>query len=198
MGRSIGSRIIDEFLSKSGVQSCSNFRWTSCRTWVLSSASLTFRLHKLCRDTSDVIAKVAFKMFLGINAEVTAWNAENTIFSLVFSENPFVDFVELPPQYVELQVWVRAHSSFNQPHLHLIQEMFYLFNSDEEILHRIAVFHSIISVLFSAIWSTYWCPGNGANECRVRICSRRLERRRYQRAESGAQRDGEERYVWRV
>ena len=51
-----------------------------------------------------MIAKVAFKMFFGINAEVTGWNAENTVFSLVFNDNPFVDFVELPPQYSELQV----------------------------------------------------------------------------------------------
>jgi trafficking protein particle complex subunit 3 len=56
------------------------------------------------RDTSEVIAKVAFKMFLGINAEVAGWNAENTVFSLIFFDNPFVDFVELPPQYSELQV----------------------------------------------------------------------------------------------
>jgi hypothetical protein len=134
-------------------------------------------------------------MFLGINAEVTAWNAENTIFSLVFSENPFVDFVELPPQYVELQVCLRAHSSFSQQHLHLLLKTSYFFYSDEEIFLCIAVFYSTISVLFSAIWSTDRCPGNGANECRVQICSRRLEGRRYQRAEGGAQRDGEERHV---
>lgn len=106
MGRSIGARIIDEFLSKSGVQSCSNFRWIGYPPDTHFIASLTNPLHELFRDTSDVIAKVAFKMFLGINAEVTSWNAENTIFSLVFNENPFVDFVELPPQYVELQVRV--------------------------------------------------------------------------------------------
>ena len=51
-----------------------------------------------------MIAKVAFKMIFGINAEVVAWNADNTVFSLVFNDNPFVDFVELPPQYSELQV----------------------------------------------------------------------------------------------
>ena len=62
-----------------------------------------------------MIAKVAFKMFLGINAEVTAWNAENTIFSIVFSENPFVDFVELPPQYVDLQVRLSVHSRSTKP-----------------------------------------------------------------------------------
>ena len=66
----------------------------------------------IIRETSDVIAKVAFKMFLGINAEVTSWNAENTVFSLVFNENPFVDFVELPPQYSELQVRKCKYKNF--------------------------------------------------------------------------------------
>jgi hypothetical protein len=80
MGHNIGCRIIDEFLSKSGVSNCSNFK-----------------------DTADVIAKVAFKMFLGLNCDILNWNAENTVCSLVFSENPFVEFVEVPPQYSDLQ-----------------------------------------------------------------------------------------------
>ncbi len=79
MGHNIGIRIIDEFLAKSGTVSCSNFR-----------------------DTADTIAKVAFKMFLGVTAEVTSWNPEGTSFSLVLIDNPLVDFVELPPQYSEL------------------------------------------------------------------------------------------------
>ena len=43
MGHNIGCRIIDEFLSKSGITNCSSFR-----------------------ETADVIAKTAFRMFLGI------------------------------------------------------------------------------------------------------------------------------------
>ena len=82
MGHNIGTRIIDEFLSKSGmVGNCSSFR-----------------------ETAEVLAKAAFKMFLGIQAEVTSWNSEGTVFTLVLpTDNPFVDFVELPPQYSELQ-----------------------------------------------------------------------------------------------
>ncbi len=68
--------MVDEFLAKSAVNNCSNFR-----------------------ETADVIAKVAFKMFLGIVPEVTSWNKEFTSFSLVFHDNPLTDFVELPPQY---------------------------------------------------------------------------------------------------
>ena len=50
-----------------------------------------------------MIAQVAFKMFLGITPEVTGWNKDNTSFRLVFAENPLIDFVEIPPQYMELQ-----------------------------------------------------------------------------------------------
>ncbi len=72
-------RLIDEFLAKSGVNSCANFR-----------------------ETADIISKVAFKMFLGISPEVSSWNSENTAFSLIFNDNPLIDFVELPPQYQDL------------------------------------------------------------------------------------------------
>lgn len=80
MGHNIGIRLIDEFLAKSGTVNCSNIR-----------------------ETAEVIAKVAFKMFLGIVAEVASWSADGNSFSLILSENPLTDFVELPPQYQELQ-----------------------------------------------------------------------------------------------
>ena len=76
MGHNIGIRIIDEYLAKSGTQSCANFR-----------------------DTAEMIGKVAFKMFLGITAEVTNWSADGNSFSLVLVDNPLVDFVEIPPQF---------------------------------------------------------------------------------------------------
>jgi hypothetical protein len=75
----LGVRLIDEFLAKSGVTNCSNFR-----------------------ETADVISKIAFKMFLGISPDISAWNKEGTAFSLVFIDNPLVDFVELPPQFQDL------------------------------------------------------------------------------------------------
>jgi hypothetical protein len=80
MGYNIGIRLVDEFLAKSGITKCPNFT-----------------------ETAGMISKVAFKMFLGISPEVTAWNKENSAFSLIFAENPLIDFVELPPQYQELQ-----------------------------------------------------------------------------------------------
>lgn len=80
MGYNIGIRLVDEFLAKSSINKCPNFV-----------------------ETAGMISKVAFKMFLGISPEVTGWNEKNTAFSLIFIENPLIDFVELPPQYRELQ-----------------------------------------------------------------------------------------------
>ncbi|KAJ1422547.1 putative transport protein particle component Bet3 [Ochromonadaceae sp. CCMP2298] len=80
MGHNIGIRLVDEFLAKSGVTNCSNFK-----------------------ETADIISKVAFKMFLGIVPTIAHWNKENTAFSLIFNDNPLIDFVELPPQYQNLQ-----------------------------------------------------------------------------------------------
>lgn len=79
MGHNIGVRLVDEFLVKSGVTACSNFR-----------------------ETADTIAKVAFRMFLGISAEATNWSTNDGSFSIVYTENPLTDFVELPPRYSEL------------------------------------------------------------------------------------------------
>uniref|UniRef100_A0A7C9D993 Trafficking protein particle complex subunit n=1 Tax=Opuntia streptacantha TaxID=393608 RepID=A0A7C9D993_OPUST len=73
MGYNIGVRLIDEFLAKSNVSRCVEFK-----------------------ETAEVIAKVGFKMFLGVAATVTNWDAEGTTCSLVLEDNPLVDFVELP------------------------------------------------------------------------------------------------------
>ena len=50
-----------------------------------------------------MIAKVAFRMFLGVTADVTSFNSENTAFSIVIGDNPFIEFVELPAQYQALK-----------------------------------------------------------------------------------------------
>ena len=77
MGYNIGVRLIDEFLAKAGVGSCSSFA-----------------------ETAEVIAKVGFKMFLGVTAEVIG--ASSSEFCLQFQENPLAEFVELPEQYSSL------------------------------------------------------------------------------------------------
>ncbi|KAB5521642.1 hypothetical protein OIU85_002618 [Salix viminalis] len=73
MGYNIGVRLIDEFLAKSNVSRCVDFK-----------------------ETADVIAKIGFKMFLGVGASVTNWDADGTCCSIVLEDNPLVDFVELP------------------------------------------------------------------------------------------------------
>jgi hypothetical protein len=82
MGFNIGVRLIDEFLSRSELKSCSNFR-----------------------QTASAIANIGFKMFLGITAEVRRYKDEpNPQFVLAFRGNPLNEFVEIPPQYADLQV----------------------------------------------------------------------------------------------
>lgn len=86
-GYKMGIRMIDEFMSKSGMDPCEDFR-----------------------ETAESIAKVGLKMFLGITAQVVNFteSAQQTpgggtgpvpilqSFSLLFEENPLSDFVELP------------------------------------------------------------------------------------------------------
>jgi hypothetical protein len=50
-----------------------------------------------------VVAKVAFKMFLGISADTSKWREDGQAFSLVFKGNPLHDFVQVPPQYADLK-----------------------------------------------------------------------------------------------
>ncbi|KAK9791177.1 hypothetical protein WJX73_007611 [Symbiochloris irregularis] len=73
MGYNIGVRLIDEFLAKSKINKCVDFR-----------------------DSAEKLAKVGFKMFLNTTASVTSWNAEGTECSLILEDNPMTDFVELP------------------------------------------------------------------------------------------------------
>jgi len=77
MGYNIGTRLIDEFLAKTQLPACNSFH-----------------------ETSEIIAKVGFKMFLGIHVEVA--NASATAFSLLLSDNPLAEFVELPDAYSKL------------------------------------------------------------------------------------------------
>ncbi|MCJ1313717.1 transport protein particle 22 kDa subunit [Agyrium rufum] len=73
MGYNIGVRLIEDFFAKSGTQRCQNFR-----------------------ETADTIAKIGFKIFLNIAPAVVNWSADGKAFSLLFDENPLVDYVELP------------------------------------------------------------------------------------------------------
>eukprot|EP01062_Namystynia_karyoxenos_P056466 TRINITY_DN47427_c0_g1_i1.p1 TRINITY_DN47427_c0_g1~~TRINITY_DN47427_c0_g1_i1.p1 ORF type:complete len:232 (+),score=79.69 TRINITY_DN47427_c0_g1_i1:94-696(+) len=77
IGYKIGIRLVDEFLAKSQLSQ-------PCRTF---------------RDTAEAIAKVGFKMFLGVHANVHNWSEDHLSYSLVLPDNPLTEFVELPDRF---------------------------------------------------------------------------------------------------
>mmetsp|Transcript_15707 Transcript_15707/g.26822 ORF Transcript_15707/g.26822 Transcript_15707/m.26822 type:complete len:204 (+) Transcript_15707:118-729(+) len=80
IGHSIGVRCVDEFLSKADVAGMGMA--TQCQN---------------LRDTAEVVAKIGFKMFLGIQAEVGGFSQDQRSFSIYLHDNPLSTFVELPP-----------------------------------------------------------------------------------------------------
>lgn len=72
-GHGIGVRLIEDFLARSSMLRCNDFR-----------------------DTAEVVSKVGFKMFLNITPTVTNWSADGKECSLVLDENPLAEMVELP------------------------------------------------------------------------------------------------------
>jgi len=73
MGHNIGVRLIEEFLARSNIPRCKEFK-----------------------ETGEIIAKVGLKMFLGVTGTVANWDPKKNEFSLLLEENPLADFVELP------------------------------------------------------------------------------------------------------
>ncbi|KAK6201014.1 NO signaling/Golgi transport ligand-binding domain-containing protein [Scheffersomyces amazonensis] len=74
MGYNIGLRLIEEFLAKTGVRRCQTFR-----------------------ETSEIISKIGFKIFLNIVPTIENWSSDNKTCSLILPEpNPLTEFVELP------------------------------------------------------------------------------------------------------
>lgn len=79
IGHSIGVRCVDEFLSKAEV----------------SGLGMSVMCTNL-RDTAEIVAKIGFRMFLGIQAEVGGYSQDQKSFSIYLQENPLTTFVELP------------------------------------------------------------------------------------------------------
>ena len=73
IGHNMGTRLVDEFLAKSGSA-------TPCQSF---------------KESLEVLSRVGVKMFLGIDSELTEVSSNS--FLLSFPENPLNDFVELPP-----------------------------------------------------------------------------------------------------
>ncbi|WVZ03395.1 hypothetical protein V8G54_024201 [Vigna mungo] len=113
-GYNIGIRLIDEFLAKSNVSRCNDFRETTDVIAKLAEINLQFNVvgsikkGMLLTSALRMLVKksvnrmffseimVGFKMFLGVTASVTNWDADGTCCSIVLEDNPLVDFVELP------------------------------------------------------------------------------------------------------
>ncbi|KAH8107137.1 transport protein particle complex subunit [Cristinia sonorae] len=98
MGYNIGTRLIEDFLAKSSVGRCSDFR-----------------------EVGEVVAKVGFKSFLNISptvihgappppaSPVIGASPQSLLggssFTLTFDENPLAEFVELPEEVLEGGLW---------------------------------------------------------------------------------------------
>jgi len=79
-GYGIGVRLIEDLLARSGISRCQSLQ-----------------------ETAEVVAKVGFKMFLGVSATVKHVDMSKEEFSLTIEDNPLIDFVELPDKYKALQ-----------------------------------------------------------------------------------------------
>ncbi|KAJ3381529.1 transport protein particle 22 kDa subunit [Lobulomyces angularis] len=73
MGYNIGCRLIEDFLAKSGIGKCQDFK-----------------------ETAEIITKTGFRLYLGITPTVTNFSSDNKEFSIILDENPLAEFVELP------------------------------------------------------------------------------------------------------
>jgi hypothetical protein len=98
MGYNIGTRLIEDFLARSSLGRCSDFR-----------------------EVGEVVAKVGFKSFLNITPTVThsgapppssrstsaaqQSGASGSSFILTLDENPLAEFVELPDEALEGGLW---------------------------------------------------------------------------------------------
>ncbi|KAK8854602.1 hypothetical protein IAR55_003341 [Kwoniella newhampshirensis] len=90
MGYNIGTRLIEDFLARTGLQRCSSFA-----------------------ETAEVISKVAFKTFLAISPTVSfpppsipnSSLPQPSEFILTFDENPLAEFAELPRDAREGGLW---------------------------------------------------------------------------------------------
>ncbi|THH13945.1 hypothetical protein EW146_g6340 [Bondarzewia mesenterica] len=100
MGYNIGTRLVEDFLARSSLGRCTDFR-----------------------ETGEVVAKVGFKSFLNITPTVTHSAPQqppssnrsstpsaqpttpNPYFTLTLDENPLAEFVELPEEVLEGGLW---------------------------------------------------------------------------------------------
>ncbi|GAW01222.1 transport protein particle complex subunit [Lentinula edodes] len=92
MGYNIGTRLIEDFLAKSNLGRCSDFREVGFKSFLNISPSITHQAPPVptspTRPTSTAQA-----------------NSAGSSFSLIFDENPLAEFVELPEDALEGGLW---------------------------------------------------------------------------------------------
>ena len=72
MGYNIGLRLIEDFLAKTQMAKCHDFK-----------------------DVADKI-QTAFRIYLGFAPTITNWSTANDEFSIIIDNNPLTEYVELP------------------------------------------------------------------------------------------------------
>jgi len=96
MGYNIGTRLIEDFLAKSNLGKCTDFR-----------------------EVGEVVSKVGFKSFLNITPTIVHGalppssptpgrppsTSTGSFFTLILDENPLAEFVELPEEVLEGGLW---------------------------------------------------------------------------------------------
>jgi hypothetical protein len=106
-------RLIDDFLSHSGIGRCTDFRETAeivakVKLNISRSEIRCTRFQHLLQFVSlppsldDHIIQVGLKVFLGVAGQVGNFDVKKNEFSLILDDNPLVEFVELPEQYDKL------------------------------------------------------------------------------------------------
>lgn len=113
MGYNIGTRLIEEFLARSSIGRCADFKEVG--EVVAKVSWLVLGVHYLTPR------QIGFKSFLNITPTVTytasaqattdtklqptTANSAGAMFSLVLDENPLAEFVELPDEALEHGLW---------------------------------------------------------------------------------------------
>lgn len=92
MGYNIGCRLIEDFLAKSSIGTCRDFRETG---EMIAKVRTRHSLNWMW-GWAYLEEQVGFKIFLNITPTITNWTSDAKQFSLIFEENPLADFVELP------------------------------------------------------------------------------------------------------
>lgn len=118
-GYNMGTRLIEDFLARTGLQRCSTFAETAeviskvCpSSFPTPSHYLHLLEHSMVIDRKGANKQVAFKTFLNITPNLsfpppppTTPNAAPQEFILTFEENPLAEFAELPPDAREGGLW---------------------------------------------------------------------------------------------